>query len=68
MEVIEYHTEYSQNAFGTKTGNRAQSKGIFRCSSCGATVTVWSDYGRLPACLRCKTKVEWELVGEPDLV
>lgn len=67
MDVIEYRTEYGQNALGMKTGNRVKRRGIYKCSSCGEAVTVWSDYGRLPACFRCKQKVEWESAGEPDL-
>ncbi len=60
MKVLEYRTEYSQNAFGLKTGNRAQKKGIYRCRTCGNTMTLWLDYGRLPICATCRKGVEWE--------
>lgn len=59
MRPIEYDTEYGQNAFGLKTGNRTRRKGIYRCRSCGAEVTIWLDYGRLPACFQCRREVEW---------
>lgn len=60
MKVIEYDTEYSQNSFGKRTGNRVCKKGIYRCHSCGEEVIIWLDYGRLPSCSTCREEVEWE--------
>lgn len=60
MKVIEYDTEYSQNSFGNRTGNRVRKKGIYRCYSCGEEAIIWLDYGRLPGCPTCRKEVEWE--------
>ena len=59
-EVLKYNTEYAQNAFGFKTGNRAKKLGVYKCKTCGAEMTMWLDYGRLPICLVCQSPVEWE--------
>ena len=59
MKVVEYDTEYSQNAFGNKSGNRARKRGVYECTTCGEKTTVWADYARLPVCLKCQEKVEW---------
>ena len=60
MDVVEYNTEYAQNAFGLKSGNRARKTGIYKCKTCGEEVTIWSDHNRLPVCLTCEKKVDWE--------
>ena len=60
MDVLKYDTEYSQNAFGNKTGNRAKKIGVYKCKTCGEETTIWLDAGRLPMCLTCQTGVEWE--------
>lgn len=67
MDVVKYNTEYAQNAFGFKTGNRAKVMGIYKCKNCGEEITIWSDHGRLPVCMTCEDKVEWEFLhGEVD--
>lgn len=60
MKVLKYNTEFSQKAFGNKTGNRARKRGIYRCKSCGDEITIWLDRARLPSCPTCQEPVQWE--------
>lgn len=60
MDVVKYGTQFSQNAFGSKTGNRAKKIGVYKCKSCEEEMTIWLDFGRLPICDTCQKAVEWE--------
>lgn len=60
METVRYVTEFGQNEFGYKTGNRAKKIGVYRCRSCGEESTIWLDHGRLPTCHKCQKPVVWE--------
>ncbi len=64
MDVVKYKFEFAQNAFGNQTGNRAKTLGIYKCKQCGDEITIWSDHNRLPVCMVCEDKVEWEKVGD----
>ena len=59
-DVFSFHTEYSQNAFGNKSGNRARKLGVYRCINCKTEIKLWLDYGRLPVCVACGKETEWE--------
>lgn len=59
-DVVSYNTEYSQNAFGNRSGNRGRKLGVYRCKSCRTEIKMWLDYGRLPVCLTCLKETEWE--------
>lgn len=60
MEMVKYITEFGQNEFGFKAGNRAKKIGIYKCKTCGEEITMWLDHGRLPVCSQCQQEVEWE--------
>ena len=42
-DVVSYNTEYSQNAFGNRSGNRGRKLGVYRCKSCRTEIKMWLD-------------------------